>query len=87
MHVDVHYFEAGNVSLLMFTLFFFCRLTRLDVLLQVQLSTSQAFDLPLPPKGSDQAGKIVGGISKLEAEYQLKLAETNQQFGEKEFRS
>ncbi|KAH8080006.1 F-actin-capping protein subunit alpha [Filobasidium floriforme] len=53
----------------------------------VQLSTTQSFDLPLPPAESGRAGKIVNGIAKLEAEYQLKLAETNQQFGDKEFRS
>jgi hypothetical protein len=54
---------------------------------QVQLSTTQSFDLPLPPAESGRAAKIVNGIAKLEAEYQLKLAETNQQFGDKEFRS
>lgn len=58
--------------------------------LQVQLATNQSFDLPLPAsveKDQAGAGKIINAIAQLEAEYQLKLGETNQQFADKEFRS
>lgn len=57
---------------------------------QVQLATNQTFNLPLPTsveKDQAGAGKIINAIAQLEAEYQLKLGETNQQFADKEFRS
>jgi capping protein alpha len=82
IHVDVHYFEQGNVSSQM-------RFDDRKLTVQVQLATKHTSSFPYPEASGSQstASQIVTTISKIETSYQLELNDVYGDLGEKAFRS
>jgi len=82
IHVDVHYFEQGNVSSRSHCI-------RQELTLQVQLATKHTSSFPYPEASGSQSisSQIVTAISKIETSYQLELNDVYGDLGEKAFRS
>ena len=82
IHVDVHYFEQGNVSFLRQSI-------HQQLIIQVQLATKHTSSFPYPEASGSQsiASQIVTTISKIETSYQLELNDVYGDLGEKAFRS
>lgn len=82
IQISVHYYEQGNVSNLSLPP---CLLNLLD---QVQLSTSFTPKLTLPPSAPDPAAakQLLAQVSEQEGKYQAALSDTYHDLGEKSFK-